>query len=84
MLRSKTFNVKTKGGRILKIVREHYLRDDVWCGSASCSVCTQSTFSLSPCSSLISTSGLFRYPYYLVVDTNIVLHQVREKCYVYR
>ena len=32
MLKSKTFVKKTRKGGVTKIVREHYLRDDVWCG----------------------------------------------------
>lgn len=24
----------------MKVSREHYLRDDIWCGSAACTLCT--------------------------------------------
>ncbi len=30
---------KTKKGKVLKVVNEHYLRDDIWCGSQLCTVC---------------------------------------------
>lgn len=39
MLKSKVFLKKTKRGGVLKIVREHYLRDDIYCGHPSCSQC---------------------------------------------
>ncbi|WAR11579.1 RRP44-like protein, partial [Mya arenaria] len=39
MLTNKIFLKKTKKGSILKIVREHYLRDDISCGSALCEKC---------------------------------------------
>ncbi|KJE93975.1 mitotic control protein dis3 [Capsaspora owczarzaki ATCC 30864] len=42
MIRSKSFVKKTRKGNVVKIVREHYLRDDVWCGAAGCAVCAQS------------------------------------------
>jgi exosome complex exonuclease DIS3/RRP44 len=29
---SKSFVKKTKAGRVMKVVREHYLRDDIFCG----------------------------------------------------
>jgi hypothetical protein len=38
MLAQKTFVRKTRRGNIIKIVREHYLRDDIWCGSPLCKV----------------------------------------------
>ncbi|XP_067948007.1 exosome complex exonuclease RRP44-like [Watersipora subatra] len=41
MLKSKVFLKKTKRGGILKIVREHYLRDDIACGYPICSKCSQ-------------------------------------------
>ncbi len=39
MLKSKTFVKKTRAGGVLKIVREHYLREDIWCGSEVCKEC---------------------------------------------
>ena len=76
MLRSKSFVIKTKNGRILKIVREHYLRDDIWCGSKSCTTCGQNSFSLVAQNN-ITKSSLFQFVFYILVDTNVVLHQVR-------
>ncbi|XP_050397499.1 exosome complex exonuclease RRP44 [Patella vulgata] len=39
MLTSKVFVKKTKRGGVLKVVREHYLRDDITCGSQHCTKC---------------------------------------------
>lgn len=41
MLKSKVFLKKTKRGGILKIVREHYLRDDILCGYPLCPKCSE-------------------------------------------
>ncbi len=75
------FTKKTRRGNILKIVREHYLRDDLSCGSDSCTNPTcllQAT--AKKANSLDakppSTSTLFPFSHYLVPDTNIVLHQM--------
>ncbi|XP_010270516.1 PREDICTED: exosome complex exonuclease RRP44 homolog A [Nelumbo nucifera] len=65
MLQSKSFVRKTKQGRVLKVVREHYLRDDIYCGASICKVCDSSAARLSSSASTI-----------LVVDTNVVLNQI--------
>ncbi|KAG9510647.1 Exosome complex exonuclease RRP44, partial [Fragariocoptes setiger] len=41
MLTSRTLYRKTKRGSIIKIVREHYLRDDLYCGHKRCGQCYQ-------------------------------------------
>lgn len=60
----KIFMKKTRRGNILKIVREHYLRDDISCGSDV----------LEP--KPLSRSSLITDPHYIIPDTNIILHQV--------
>ncbi|XP_008786671.2 exosome complex exonuclease RRP44 homolog A [Phoenix dactylifera] len=65
MLQSKSFVKKTKQGRVVKVVREHYLRDDIYCGALSCKVCDTSAARLTSSASTI-----------LIVDTNVVLHQI--------
>ncbi|XP_072884204.1 exosome complex exonuclease RRP44 [Hemitrygon akajei] len=75
MLKTKTFVKKTRSGGVLKIVREHYLRDDILCGWRLCEECeAQASASLSdePCSS----SELCPQPHFLLPDTNVVLHQI--------
>lgn len=51
-----------------KVVREHYLRDDISCGSASCASCAAPEAGAP----LSAGPGVT----YLVVDTNVVLHQL--------
>ncbi|VAI24595.1 unnamed protein product [Triticum turgidum subsp. durum] len=65
MLQSKSFVKKTKQGRVVKVVREHYLRDDIPCGAFSCSSCDAAARRLNADAAAI-----------LVVDTNVVLHQI--------
>lgn len=65
MLRQKTFVKKTRKGHLQKIVREHYFRNDLWCGSAVCDKCEQENPTLM--------AGI---PHYVVLDTNVVLHQI--------
>ena len=48
-----------------QVVREHYLRDDIPCGALFCSTCDTSRAKLRDSA-----------PNILVVDTNVVLHQV--------
>ncbi|XP_075091255.1 exosome complex exonuclease RRP44 homolog A-like isoform X1 [Nicotiana tabacum] len=66
MLKSKAFTRQTRQGRILKEVREHYLRDDIYCGAPFCDKgCDKSSARLSASPSTI-----------LVLDTNVVLNQI--------
>uniref|UniRef100_A0A8C5CZM8 DIS3 homolog, exosome endoribonuclease and 3'-5' exoribonuclease n=1 Tax=Gadus morhua TaxID=8049 RepID=A0A8C5CZM8_GADMO len=74
MLKSKTFVKKTRSGGVMKIVREHYLRDDIWCGSEICTECKQESTVLQKDSCI--ESDLCSSPHYLVPDTNVVLHQI--------
>ncbi|KAJ6678275.1 RIBONUCLEASE [Salix viminalis] len=57
----KTFNKKTRGGRIQKLVREVYLRDDIYCGALFCKSCEDKSKARSTI---------------LVLDTNVVLNQI--------
>ncbi|KAJ4963256.1 hypothetical protein NE237_023195 [Protea cynaroides] len=65
MLQSKSFVRKTKQGKVIKVVREHYLRDDIYCGASICNVCDSSVARLSSSASKI-----------LIFDTNVVLNQI--------
>ncbi|XP_013415893.1 exosome complex exonuclease RRP44 [Lingula anatina] len=82
MLKSKIFLKKTKKGSILKVVREHYLRDDIYCGSEACDECPQKdeVLELRPQN---PSSEIFPDPHYIIPDTNVVLHQLdilEDKC----
>lgn len=58
-----------------QIVREHYLRDDIGCGSKVCKKCKHNDEKpLEENISVVNTG--FSDKHYLLVDTNVVLHQV--------
>lgn len=76
MLTSKTFVKKTRKGNVLKVVREHYLRDDVHCGVLDCSLCQNSPDTAVLDTSPQSNSSLCQSPHYLLPDTNVCLHQI--------
>ena len=76
MLLTKTFAKKNRQGAIKKAVREHYFREDVWCGCQSCNQCqpTEPFLEVEP---ERVESHLLAGGYLLLPDTNVVLHQVR-------
>lgn len=75
--------VRSRNGLALKVVREHYLRDDIPCYSRACSTCREiikpdangntPDFILSskPTKTASAKNG-----HYLVIDTNIVLRAI--------
>ncbi|XP_063160603.1 exosome complex exonuclease RRP44 [Candoia aspera] len=77
MLTSRAFLKRTRGGAVLKVVREHYLRDDVACGVAACALCggedPQRGLEARP---RAPASALAARPHYLLLDANVVLHQI--------
>ena len=84
-LTSKTFIKKTRSGAILKIVREHYLRERIACGALHCRSCAPLRALDWNKARLIAPpegegaplkSSLCPGAHYLVPDTNVVLHQV--------
>lgn len=76
MLTNKVFLKKTKKGSVIKIVREHYLRDDISCGSEICDVCDHGPKgpALSECPE--NRSQKYKKPHYMIPDTNVVIHQI--------
>lgn len=65
MLKTKAFVKRSKKGGVVKVVREHYLRDDITCGCALCATCQQE-------SPVIPATA----PRITVIDTNIALHNM--------
>lgn len=59
-----------------QIVREHYLRDDIWCGSALCLMCEHRAHDKILDEIPESPNPNFPFPHYLVLDTNVVLDQI--------
>lgn len=60
----------------LQIVREHYLREDIWCGSAICKLCDHREHDKILATAPASPNPNFPFPHYLVLDTNVVLDQI--------
>ena len=67
MHQSNSFVKKTAKGKVLKVVREHYLRDDIFSGTELDPSCDPESHKLSPAAK-----------HYLLIDTNVALHQVRD------
>ncbi|KAF4402707.1 hypothetical protein G4B88_012492 [Cannabis sativa] len=66
MLHTKSFVKKSRAGKITKVVREHYLRDDIYCGASDCKLCDSKDARLTAS----HASPI------LVIDTNVVLNQI--------
>lgn len=73
MLRSKSFVKRTRKGNVVKVVKEHYLRDDIPCSSQLCSACTHHQ---RPVLSDIPRSTSSLPSHYLIPDTNVFMNQV--------
>ncbi|KAF8518199.1 RNB-domain-containing protein [Gautieria morchelliformis] len=71
------FFKKTARGKVIKVIRERYLRDDVPCGLYPCSICS-SEHGARMNLPLRGSSGhsLFASGHLLVPDTNVFLHQM--------
>ncbi|KAJ3216693.1 exosome catalytic subunit dis3 [Dinochytrium kinnereticum] len=75
MLHSKAFVRKTKRGNVVKIVKEHYLRDDIYCGVTGCTKCpNQTVLDTTPGLVKSHTKPAFsKKAHFVVPDTNIDL-----------
>uniref|UniRef100_A0A8B9GCQ5 Exosome complex exonuclease RRP44 n=1 Tax=Amazona collaria TaxID=241587 RepID=A0A8B9GCQ5_9PSIT len=79
MQTSRSFVKRTRAGAVVKVVREHYLRDDIPCGAAACRLCPLRTDAPAPSLEAQpggATSSLCPGPHYLLPDTNVLLHQI--------
>ena len=66
---NRSFVKKTKAGRVMKVVREHYLRDDIYVGSE---LAAPEFRGPDPSSWKLAKDASA----YVVVDTNVALHQM--------
>jgi len=73
MLKSRTFVKRTRKGNVIKVIKEHYLRDDIWCSVEGCQKCKQEKIHLS-CNP--RKTKLSEFPQLIIPDTNIFLHQI--------
>ncbi|XP_053792692.1 exosome complex exonuclease RRP44 [Vidua chalybeata] len=81
MLTSRTFVKRTRAGAVVKVVREHYLRDDIACGAAACRLCPPAAPGNGSAPGLEArpsgpASSLCPGPHFLLPDTNLLLHQI--------
>ncbi|XP_027569334.1 exosome complex exonuclease RRP44 [Pipra filicauda] len=80
MLTSRTFVKRTRAGAVVKVVREHYLREDIACGAAACRLCPPATGTANAPGLEARPSGasssLCPGPHFLLPDTNLLLHQI--------
>ncbi|KAJ7226076.1 hypothetical protein GGX14DRAFT_642735 [Mycena pura] len=69
------FFKKTARGKVIKVLRERYLRDDVGCGIQNCSACENSTADTLPFSGETQHQS---YPegHFILPDTNVFLSQM--------
>lgn len=70
------FFKKTARGKVVKVLRERYLRTDIPCGSRACASC------IDGAKTALTADGMKRNKvvegrHYIVPDTNAFLHQVR-------
>ncbi|KAJ7037505.1 hypothetical protein C8F04DRAFT_1092687 [Mycena alexandri] len=69
------FFKKTARGKVIKVLRERYLRDDVGCGIQNCSTCDNSTADPLPYSGDTQHKS-FPEGHFVLPDTNIFLSQM--------
>lgn len=68
MLHTRKILRKNRQGNVVKVIREHYLRDDIYCGSLNCQKCYQ------PENAVLSDSP--RNGVYLCIDSSVALNQM--------
>ncbi|KAF8999767.1 hypothetical protein BDQ17DRAFT_1360335 [Cyathus striatus] len=78
VITQRKFFKKTAKGKVIKVLRERYLRDDVGCGIRGCSLCIDTP---NASSQLLPTSGDVTHPqfpngHFLIPDTNVFLSQM--------
>lgn len=74
MKSQRVFHRITRRGKLLRVVREHYLRDDIGCGASACPLCSQHPDGAADDFALLAAKP--HNDTYLVLDTNAVLHQI--------
>ncbi|KAJ1984510.1 exosome catalytic subunit dis3 [Dimargaris verticillata] len=88
MLRSKAFMKKTRKGNVVRVVKEHYLRDDIVCSVEGCQRCdfNADTTGLSANNKFVvhhpvlsnspRQTEQFPVPALIVPDTNVLVNQI--------
>ncbi|KAL1924470.1 uncharacterized protein VTP21DRAFT_4124 [Calcarisporiella thermophila] len=79
MLRSKAFVKRTRKGNVVKVVKEHYLRDDIACGVDGCTLCPTIADGSSATHVLLDKEprSVSKFgSHYIVPDTNVFMNQI--------
>ncbi|KAH7884979.1 hypothetical protein F5I97DRAFT_1937308 [Phlebopus sp. FC_14] len=66
---------KTARGKVVKVLRERYLRDDIYCGIRQCRICPGHADAVLPASG-DATHTTFSTGHYVLPDTNVFLSQM--------
>ncbi|KXS21332.1 Dis3 protein [Gonapodya prolifera JEL478] len=74
MLKSKSFAKKDRKGNVVTVVREHYLRDDIWCCVRGCRTCQHVDPILANPPSM--KSSIIPMNHFVLPDTNVLYHQI--------
>ncbi|SSD61161.1 probable Exosome complex exonuclease DIS3 [Saccharomycodes ludwigii] len=75
---SKVF-IRSRNGEPMKIVREHYLRNDLPCNSQKCDKNCKDLYAINNSSPILSSEPdklLNGAPHYVILDANIILHAI--------
>ncbi|KAL4068784.1 hypothetical protein V8B97DRAFT_1972058 [Scleroderma yunnanense] len=75
VITQRKFFKKTARGKVIKVLRERYLRDDIYCGVIGCRLCTDAAGTVLPASG-DTTHKDFPFGHYILPDTNIFLTQM--------
>ncbi|KAJ8597115.1 RNB-domain-containing protein [Rhizopogon salebrosus TDB-379] len=75
VITQRMFFKKTARGKVMKVLRERYLRDDISCGVNGCRACNSTAQTVLPRSG-DTTHKLFPTGHYILPDTNVFLAQM--------
>ncbi|WFD34393.1 exosome catalytic subunit dis3 [Malassezia cuniculi] len=74
------FHRKTARGKVQTVLRENYLRNDIPCGRVACTECAdryeKEAKTREPALERAGISNTAAPPHYVVIDANVVLHQM--------
>lgn len=86
MLKGKRFAKKTKRGSVIQVNREHYLRDDIWCGVKECTACKHAKVSSMRFLKKGKKKAVFFFRYlpavfvYMFYDDNTCVRILNHQC----
>ncbi|ETW85530.1 putative exoribonuclease [Heterobasidion irregulare TC 32-1] len=75
VITQRKFFKKTARGKVIKVIRERYLRDDVSCGIEGCRECSTSADTALPVNGTLDHK-LFPNGHFILPDTNVFLAQM--------